>query len=72
MLQTALADQTELLQGWKTRIESFLERAEAALSMLSFVSAKVLATQTPLSPVGSTEDEGAEPYGCFFSRVRET
>ncbi|XBI37062.1 hypothetical protein VPH35_122478 [Triticum aestivum] len=37
VLQTALADQTGLLQGWQARIESFLERAEAALSRLSLV-----------------------------------
>ncbi|XBH64943.1 hypothetical protein VPH35_118615 [Triticum aestivum] len=39
VLQTALADQTELLQSWQVRIESFLERAEAALSRLSLVPA---------------------------------
>ena len=71
VLQTALADQTELLQGWQTRIESFLERAEAALSRLSFLPATFLATQTPLPHVGSTEDEGADPYGCFSPRVRD-
>ena len=69
VLQTALADQTELLQGWQARIESFLERAEAALSRLSLVPTTLLATQTPqplgVAIVDSTEDRGAESYGCF-------
>jgi hypothetical protein len=49
VLQTTLADQTELLQGWQTHIESFLERAEAALSKLSLVPALCEGHVLPLS-----------------------
>ena len=71
--QTTLTDQTELLQGWQARIESFLERAEAALSRLSLVAAMLQATLQPLgvAVVDSTEDRGTEPYGCFSPRVRD-
>ncbi|XBJ22721.1 hypothetical protein VPH35_001060 [Triticum aestivum] len=71
VLQTALADQTGLLQGWQARIESFLERAEAALSRLSLVAAMLQATLQPLgvAVVDSTEVRGTEPYGCFSPRV---
>ena len=74
VVQSAL-DQTMLLQGCLARVESFLERAEAALSRLSLVPTTLLATQTPqplgVAVVDSTEDRGAEPYGCFSPRVRE-
>ncbi|XBJ21144.1 hypothetical protein VPH35_011846 [Triticum aestivum] len=72
VLQTTLAAQTELLQGWQTRIESFLERAEAALNRLSLVSTMLQATaHLGVAVVESTEDRGAEPYGCFSPRVRD-
>ena len=73
VLQTALADQTELLQGWQARMERFLERAEAALSRLSLVPAMLQATLQPLgvTVVDSMEDRGTEPYGCFSPRVRD-
>ena len=39
VLQSTLAAQTELLQGYMTHVRSFMERAEATLSRLSLVPA---------------------------------
>ncbi|SPT20403.1 unnamed protein product [Triticum aestivum] len=73
MLQSALADQTALLQGCVARVESFLERAEVALGRLSLVPALLQTTLTSHSPcvagVCSMEDRGEELYGSFSPRV---
>ncbi|XBI58488.1 hypothetical protein VPH35_039710 [Triticum aestivum] len=73
MLQSALADQTVLLQSCVVRVESFLERAEVALGRLSLVSALLQTTLTSHSPcasgVCSAEDRGEELYGSFSPRV---
>ena len=73
MLQSALADQTALLQGCVARVESFLERAEVALGRLSLVPALLQTTLASHSPcaagVCSTEDRGEELYGSFSPRV---
>ena len=59
MLQSALADQTALLQGCLARVGSFLERAEAALSGLSLVRAMLLTTMMSHPPgVVDSVDEG--------------
>ncbi|VAI44324.1 unnamed protein product [Triticum turgidum subsp. durum] len=73
MLQSALADQTALLQGCLARVESFLERAEAALSRLSLAPAMLQTSLTSHSPcavgVCSAADRGVELYGSFSPRV---
>ncbi|KAM3297044.1 hypothetical protein ACQJBY_039088 [Aegilops geniculata] len=73
MLQSALADQTALLQGCVARVESFLERAEVALGRLSLVPALLQTTLTSHSPcaagVCSAEDRGEEWYDSFSPRV---
>ncbi|XBI11587.1 hypothetical protein VPH35_138615 [Triticum aestivum] len=73
MLQSALADQTALLQGCLARVGSFLERAEAALSRLSLAPAMLQTSLTPHSPcaagVCSAEERGAKLYGSFSPRV---
>ena len=73
MLQSALADQTALLQICLARVGSFLKRAKAALSSLSLAPA--LSQTTPMSrppgvaDVGSIEKGDQELYGCFSPRV---
>lgn len=72
VLQSSLAAQTERMQDYFARFESFLERAESALSRLCLlpVVKKTIPTSRPPSEVGvsSTEDMGAELYGCFSPR----
>jgi hypothetical protein len=72
VLQSTLVAQVEQLQGCLVQIASFLERAEATLSKISPLPAMLETTHTlcPPSEVGvdSTEDWGAELYGCFSPR----
>ncbi|KAF7031163.1 hypothetical protein CFC21_042534 [Triticum aestivum] len=77
-VQSVLADQIAQLQGWMTRVGSFLERAEAALDKLSLGTA-MLSTSLMSCPLMScppgvagaaTMEEGSqELYGCFSPRV---
>jgi hypothetical protein len=73
VLQSGLASQ---LEDCLTRVGSFLERAVAALSRLSLVSAMLQTTPMlcPLAEVAasSAEDGGVELYGCFSPRVGNT
>jgi hypothetical protein len=76
MLQTTLVAQIEQMQGYMTRIGSFLERAEAALSKLSLLPA-MLETTPSSHPhgqfgVGSMEDMEAKHYGCFSPRAGDS
>jgi hypothetical protein len=69
-----MAAQAQQMQGYFARVESFLERAEAALSKLSLLPA-MLKTSTMSGPpveVGassSTEDKVAEIYVFFSPRA---
>lgn len=76
VLQSSLAAQTELLQDCLARFESFLERAETALSRLSLLQdlMKTIPTSRPSTEVGvgSTKDLGTELYGCFSPRVGDS
>jgi hypothetical protein len=76
VLQSSPAAHVAQLQGYLERVESFLERVEATLSRLSLVPAllKTSPTSCPPGEVGasSTEDRGAELYGCFSPRVEDS
>ncbi|KAE8803574.1 hypothetical protein D1007_20525 [Hordeum vulgare] len=69
----ALVDHTVQLEGWMTQVESFLERVEAALDMLSFGPAMLSTTLTSCPPgvagIASMEEGSQELYGCFSPRV---
>jgi arginyl-tRNA--protein-N-Asp/Glu arginylyltransferase len=71
-----MAAQAQQMQGYLVRVESFLERVEAALNKLSLLPA-MLKTSTmsgPLVEVGVasfTEDKVSEIYGCFSPHARD-
>ncbi|XBI89001.1 hypothetical protein VPH35_026889 [Triticum aestivum] len=72
-VQSALADQIAQLQGWMTRVESFLERAEAVLDKLSLgptmLSTSLLSCPPGVAGVATTEEGSQELYGCFSPRA---
>lgn len=72
-LQSALTDQSKLLQGLLACVGSFLEQSEVALGKLSLVPAMLPTASTwrppAISSVGSAEDKGTKLFGCYSPRV---
>jgi hypothetical protein len=59
-----LREVADSLQGWLVRVESFLERAEAALQRLPLAPAPMVE-----SAVGFVDEAGVELFGSFSPRV---